>query len=201
MLLVMGAAILGPRVAFAHGALSMDGDTCVMKVGPYKIHFTGYAPETKPSQEFCEDIPDSGKAIIAFDQIDKALRRMSMEMRILRDDRRLGANAQYEQLGGEKEIETSTLVHRAPEVYGRGNLTVELDLAKGNYIGLVKMTDPETKQQFVSMFPFAVGYGAGRQSAIWFIEGLLALIGVGGAVYFIVLRPGRSSGPSMVKTA
>ena len=161
---IMFAAAVGwlqPHAALGHGALNMEGDTCVMKVGPYKVHFAGYSPETKPSQEFCEDIPDKGKAVIAFDQVEKALRRMSMEMRIVRDDRRLGANARYEQLGDQKSIEASTITYKAPEVYPRGNITVEINLDKGNYIGIVTFLDPETQQQLVSVFPFAVGYGAG----------------------------------------
>jgi hypothetical protein len=201
LLLALGAGSLQPPKALAHGALSMEGDTCVMKAGPYKVHFSGYAPETKPSQEFCEDIPDAGRSVIALDQVDKALRRMAMEVRILRDAKDLGVNARYEQLGGQQDIEAATLIHKAAEVYPRGNATVELDLVKGNYIGYVKLYDPETKGELVSVFPFAVGYGAGKEKLGWLIQAFFGLTAAGGAVYFIVVRPRRSAGKLSEKAA
>lgn len=193
LLLALGIGLSQPSQALAHGALSMEGDTCVMQVGAYKVHFSGYAPQTRPSQEFCKDIPDAGKTVIAFDEIDKALRRMAMEVRIVRDDKRLGDSARYEHLGGKQDIETATLIYKPAEVYPRGNATVELDLVKGNYIGVVKLTDPESKQELVSVFPFAVGYGAGKEKIGWLIQALFILGAAGGAAYFMVVRPHRST--------
>jgi hypothetical protein len=198
---VMAAGLLPPQAAFGRGALSMEGESCVLKIGPYKLHFTGYAPETKPSQDFCEDIPDAGRTVIAFNHAEKALRRMSMGMRIIRDDKHLGANARYEQLGDQKEIEASTLLYKAPEVYPRGNATVELNLDKGNYIGVVTLSDPETNQQFASAFPLGVGFGEEKRNRAFIIMAFLALIGVGGAVYFVALRPHSQSKPSQENIA
>lgn len=201
MAFVMAAGLLLPHAALGRGALSMESEGCVLKIGPYKLHFTGYAPETKPSQDFCEDIPDAGKTIIAFNQVEKALRRMSMGMRIIRDDKHLGANARYEQLGDQKDIEASTLLYKAPEVYPRGNVTVDLNLDKGNYIGVVTLSDPETNQQFASVFPLGVGFGEEKQNRAFFSMAFLALIGVGGAVWFLVLRPHSQSKPSQENIA
>src|SRR3990167_8180724 len=53
-------SMLQSGVAMAHGGVSMEEDLCVMKLGTYRSHFTGYQPEKRSTQEFCEDIPEIG---------------------------------------------------------------------------------------------------------------------------------------------
>ena len=54
--------LLLSNIAVGHGALSGDEDTCVLSVGPYRMHFSGYQPSGSGSDEFCEDIPATGQA-------------------------------------------------------------------------------------------------------------------------------------------
>ena len=153
-------SLLQTGAAFAHGGLSRALDKCVMQLGPYKMHFTGYETGTEMAREFCEEIPDAGKVLVVLDEFSKPMRRMSVEFRIIRDVKSLGVNAQYEQLGGAKEIDDATLLYKQPEVYENGTLTLDLSFDKGKYIGIVTLIDPETKENYRSVFPFSVGYGA-----------------------------------------
>lgn len=145
--------------ALAHGGVDMSGDVCVMKIGPYMVHFTGYQPERAVSKEFCEDIPYEGKAIIALDEVDKKLREMPFEFRVLKDVKKLGITAKLEQLGGQEEIEAATVSVHPFKVYPLGTLNFELDFAKGNYIGVASLKDAEANATHYSVFPFSVGYG------------------------------------------
>ena len=68
----------------AHGGLALADDMCVLTVGPYRMHFTGYQPLSQ-EEEFCEDIPEIGKTVIALDYIQEELRPLKTEVRIIRD--------------------------------------------------------------------------------------------------------------------
>lgn len=172
-----------------------------MKIGPYKMHFTGYEPETKQSQEFCEDIPDAGRSIIVLDQVDKVMKRMDMDFRVVRDDKNLGVNAQYEQLGGQKDIEVSSVYYKDPQVYEHGTVTFDLQFDKGNYIGIVRINDPETKQSYVSIFPFSVGFGPARETRNLIIEVIGALSIAGAILYFTNTRHKSKVKPLPKQTA
>lgn len=153
-LLLMALAV----PAQAHGGVSMEDDVCVLRVGSFLAHFAGYQPEFRATQEFCEDIPELGKAIIVLDFIDPALRNQVVEFRVLRDAKALGMNARHEQLGSATEIEAATLSRIAPQTYPRGTLTFEQTFAEpGWYIGLLTATDPDTGAALHSVFPFRVG--------------------------------------------
>ncbi|MGH8611343.1 MAG: hypothetical protein ACREYF_04640 [Gammaproteobacteria bacterium] len=54
--------LLVNATAWAHGGVSIEEDKCVLKIGTFLMHFTGYQPESRGSEEFCEDIPNTGHA-------------------------------------------------------------------------------------------------------------------------------------------
>jgi hypothetical protein len=143
--------------AFGHGGVSMEDDKCIMRIGLFRAHFTGYQPETRATQEFCEDIPELGKAIIVVDFVDKALRGYQVEFRVLRDVKQLGKRAQMKDLGDAAAIEEATLFKLDPKTYPKGTLTFEqrFDQA-GWYIGLLRAHD-EAGHTIDSVFPFQVG--------------------------------------------
>lgn len=144
--------------AQSHGGVSMEDDTCIMRIGTMRAHFTGYQPEQRATQEFCEDIPELGKAIIVVDFIDKALRTYAVEFRVLRDAKDLGKRARYEDLGDAVAIESATLVKMDPQLYPKGTLTFEQNFTTpGWFIGMLSATDPATGQTTHSVFPFQVG--------------------------------------------
>lgn len=156
-LLGLSCAAFG-GAAQAHGGVSMEDDSCIMRIGMYRAHFTGYQPELRATQEFCEDIPELGKAIIVVDFIDKALRSQSVEFRVLRDVHELGRRARYEDLGDTAAIDGATLFRLPPQVYPRGTLTFDQRFEEsGWFIGMLSATDPATGKVLHSVFPFRVG--------------------------------------------
>ena len=83
---VLFATLLVNATAWAHGGVSVDADKCVLDIGDYRMHFTGYQPQSRYGQEFCEDIPDTGAAIIVLDYVDQGLRKMETGVKIIRYD-------------------------------------------------------------------------------------------------------------------
>ena len=144
--------------AVAHGGVSVDDDKCILTVGAFRAHFTGYQPAVRGSQEFCEDIPVVGRSIIVLDFVDAVLRDMDVDVRIIRDVGDIGNNAVFEDLGGDAAIEQATLHYRAPQVYPTGTVTVKYEFTEpGRYIGLVRARRPGGGQIFRSVSPFSVG--------------------------------------------
>lgn len=155
--------------AWAHGGVSMEDDACVMRIGPFRAHFTGYQPELRATQEFCEDIPELGRAIIVVDFIHNELRSQQVEFRVLRDARGLGMSARLEDLGDAAAIDAATLFRMEPQIYPKGTLTFEQRFdTSGWFIGVLSATDPVTGQTLHSVFPFQVGVRHPWRLLPWF---------------------------------
>lgn len=139
----------------AHGGLALADDLCVLTVGPYKIHFTGYQPLTQ-EEEFCEDIPEIGKTVVALDYINDELRPMETEVRIV-ESTSIGTPQDLESVAIE-DLENITVYYLAPKVYPNASITMEHSFPeKGKFAGIVTVSGEG--QEHVSVFPFSVGEG------------------------------------------
>ncbi len=157
--------------AHAHGGVSLEDDLCVLALGSYRMHFTGYQPETSGAREFCEDIPETGTAVIVLDAIDDALRSIPLEVRILRDAQGLGNDAKVEELGDAAAIEAATVARLEPAVHATGSSTLQYVFPEaGRFIGLVR-AQPAVGGEVVAVFPFTVGGGSSQ----WWIYGVVVL--------------------------
>ncbi len=160
----------------------MDDDMCVMRVAKYKAHFTGYQPERRATQEFCEDIPELGKAIFVIDFISDELRGMETDFRIVKDVNAIGRRAQYSDLGTPEDIKSATLHYVPYQHYKHGTISINYEFKdKGAYIGIVTAKDPDSREVFRSVFPFEVGV-----FRIWKILGPVLAVLVFSAVVFAV---------------
>ena len=168
---VIAACLFGlffiSSTANAHGGLSADKDLCILTIGAYKMHFTGYQPDSSATKEFCEDIPATGLTIVAMDAMDKKMKTFPTEIRVIE---------------GEAEAEATdanTILHMPFKVYSTGNISFEHVFPKeGKFVGIVTMkVDGE---DVVSRFPFAVGMGNGFP--LWIIFALIVGV-LGGIVY------------------
>lgn len=170
------AALLGSvSLAQAHGGVSMEDDICVMRIGTMRAHVAGYQPEHRATQEFCEDIPEVGRAIIVVDFTDPVLRESTIDFRILRDTQGLGAKARYEGLGDAAQIEAATLLKLPTTTYPRGTVTVDHQFTEaGWHIGVLTATDAKSGQAIHSVFPFRVGVRSYWKYLVPFI-GIMAL--------------------------
>ena len=171
--------------AIAHGGVSIEDDACILTVGTYRAHFSGYQPAIRASQEFCEDIPVASDAIIVLDFISNALRDMSIDFRIIRDVNNIGVEATYEDLGPHEEIEAATVAYVPATQYLNGNFSVDLKFEQsGSFIGILSATERMNNQTLVSVFPFSVGKTDWQTPIMW----LIAVMLVGGTACFIGLR-------------
>jgi len=159
----------------AHGGLALAEDMCVLTVGPYRMHFTGYQPLSQ-EEEFCEDIPEVGKTVIALDYIQEELRPLKTEVRIIRDT------------GSEENLDAITVFHLPSKVYPTASITVDHTFSeKGKFVGLVTVTGGA--QDYVSRFPFSVGEGRPTpKSAI--IAPIVLVLAIGA---FFYMRSKRKS--------
>lgn len=157
-------------VVMAHGGVSVKDDLCVMKLGPYSSHFTGYHPEKRSTQEFCEDIPEIGNVVLVMDFMSDELRSMKTDFRIIKDVKKLGRSAKLDDLGTKEEIEHATVFYEPPKEYPHGTLNVSYKFdGPGNFIGLVTST-AEGGESHISVFPFSVG----KKNNIGYLFGFLA---------------------------
>ena len=158
----------------AHGGLSLADDVCKLTIGSYTMHFTGYQPEATQEKEFCEDIPATGRTVVALDYIEEALRPLPTEVRIIRDT---GAGAEA---GKEGNLDAITILHIPAKVYPNGSINFEYDFMQpGKFVGLVTVGD---KQEYVSRFPFSVGEPKGTSP---FLLGAIAAVVVAAVVFFL----------------
>ncbi len=157
----------------AHGGLSMAEDMCKLTIGPYTMHFTGYQPDSTQEKEFCEDIPVTGRTVVAFDYIEEALRPFPTEVRVIRDT------------GSEEDLDSITILHMPSKVYPNGSINFEHNFSQpGNFVGLVTVSG---EQEYVSRFPFAVGQGSSNMPPGW-VFAMMAAIGAGA---FFLFKVGR----------
>ena len=180
---VLFAIILATGMVFtsqaqAHGGLALAEDMCVLTVGPYRMHFTGYQPLSQ-EEEFCEDIPETGKTVIALDYIQEELRPLTTEVRIIRDT------------GSEANLDEITVFHLPPKVYPSASIAVEHTFPeKGKFVGLVTVTGGA--QDYVSRFPFSVGEG--RPTPKMVIIAPIVLVLAAAAFFFLRKRKSADQG-------
>lgn len=161
---------------------------CLLSVGPYKINFAGYLPDSAAEDTFCGDVPGEGRIILVADAIERELRKMQVEFRILSDVKNLGKGATYEQLGTPAEIEAATVFLRPAQDYAQGTVNIESSLTKGHYIALITLHDPATNQTYRTLLPFTAGLTMSSHTATTLV-GATALIGLlAGFAYFAFFR-------------
>jgi hypothetical protein len=139
----------------AHGGLALADDLCILTVGPYTIHFTGYQPLTQ-EEEFCEDIPEIGKTVVALDYINDELRPMETEVRIVNGSRILVPD-DVKRVSTE-DLESMTVYHLPAQVYPTASIMIDHTFPeKGKFAGIVTVSGEG--KEWVSVFPFSVGEG------------------------------------------
>lgn len=169
---LLATCVIFTSQAQAHGGLALAEDMCILTVGPYRMHFTGYQPLSQ-EEEFCEDIPEVGKTVIALDYIQEELRPLMTEVRIIRDT------------GSEENLDAITVFHLPPKVYPSASITVEHTFPeKGKFVGLVTVTGGA--QDYISRFPFSVGEG--RPTPKSAIIAPIVLVLAAGAFFFMRSR-------------
>lgn len=177
-----------PTNAAAHGGVSLEDDLCIMKIGTMRAHFTGYQPKVRASQEFCEDIPEIGEAIIVLDFLNPALRKMDIGFRVLKDETGKGAKTTFNDIESLLENAASLMIEKKAATYPSGSFNVSLTLQEaGWYVGVLSAVNPETNEEIVSVFPFSVGQKNYLSLALWGI----AIVAIALSFYFLSVSLNR----------
>ena len=173
---IMAVSVMYTTQVQAHGGLALADDMCILTIGPYRMHFTGYQPLSQ-EEEFCEDIPEIGKTVIALDYIQEELRPLTTEVRIIRDT------------GSEANLDEITVFHLPPKVYPTASITIDHTFPeKGKFVGLVTVSGGP--QEYVSRFPFSVGEGRPTPKIAIIAPIVLVVAGVA----FFMMRKRKSDG-------
>lgn len=183
---ILAIGIMFTGQVHAHGGLALADDMCILTIGPYTIHFTGYQPLTQ-EEEFCEDIPEIGKTVVALDYVNDELRPFETEVRIVRSST-IGKPQDLNGISSE-DLNAMTVYHLPPKVYPTASILLDHTFPeKGKFAGVVTVKSAD--QEHVSVFPFSVGEGR-PTSLITIILPIIAVL-AGGAFFF--LRSRRKSG-------
>lgn len=187
-LFVLGLLATGVR---ADAVLSSDNDSkCLLRIGPNLIHVTAYQARD-PRAEFCRDIPDLGQVVIVLDYVDPELRKMTTDVRVIKDvgggadisgDPSLLNDAQV----APEALDPVTETHLPARLYPTGTINFQhVFTTPGRYQGIVTVRN-EHGQIYVSQFPFSVGQG--RNSTIIYYGVIASLIITSAFSYWIFTR-------------
>jgi hypothetical protein len=156
--LILLVLLAGSTTCYSHGGVSIQDDVCIIKIGRYKAHFTGYLPQERATQEFCEDIPAVSESVFVLDFMNDELRSLDVDFRIIRDVNNLGVNATVSDLGGKEAIRQATVYYSDPKIHANGVFTTRYRFNNGGgYIGIVNATNPLSGKTHQAIFPFSVG--------------------------------------------
>ena len=151
------ASMLNSHV-LSHGGVAFQEDQCVITVDFMQAHFTVFQPETRESQEFCEDIPDVTESLFVMEYLHELLQEMSVDFRIIRDVNNIGRFADWSDVQAMDDLESATVYYQAASVedsgYYRASYTFE---DRGTYIGIVTAEQPGEDQSHNAVFYFQVG--------------------------------------------
>ena len=179
---ILALGIMFSGQIHAHGGLALADDMCILTIGPYTIHFTGYQPLTQ-EEEFCEDIPEIGKTVVALDYVNDELRPFETEVRIVRSST-IGRPQDLNGISSE-DLNAMTVYHLPPKVYPTASILLDHTFPeKGKFAGVVTVSNGD--QEHVSVFPFSVGEGR-PTSLMTFILPIIAVL-AGGAFFFLRSR-------------
>jgi len=161
----------------------LAANTCVVHMGPYKMYFSSYQPEISHDTQFCQEIPGVGNTVLVLDFVERELRSIPVEVRIIKDT------------GSEQDLEAITLVHFPPKVYPTGSIDIKHNFDQpGKFIGLVSMGD---KQEHLSRFNFMVGQtGTVSHLKHYMVILLPLLVGIAIAVYYGFRDRSKPSSPA-----
>ncbi|ORU94509.1 MAG: hypothetical protein A6F70_08975 [Cycloclasticus sp. symbiont of Bathymodiolus heckerae] len=155
MIIVIALLSLSSQL-WAHGGVVSMGNECRLLVGPFTLNFSGYQPQNNQSEQFCDDLPVVGESIIVLDFVDRKLREMTVNFRVIKAD---GPPLGTEEDGKVKEAELAeTPLFEIPaKHYPNGIMTINQHFTeKGHFVGYVIVENGDEK--FISRFPFSVGY-------------------------------------------
>ncbi|MCY4564504.1 MAG: hypothetical protein OXE40_08490 [Gammaproteobacteria bacterium] len=154
----LALALLWSQPSFSHGGVVAEEDLCLMEMGFLKAHFTLYLPDTRGSEEFCEQVPDTGRALFVVEYLHEMMKEMPVEFRIVRDEQGFGIFANRDDVMSIPDLDAQTVFHRPLAAEPTGWVTVSHTFDDpGGYIGVVVAENLANGKIYNSVFYFEVG--------------------------------------------
>ena len=136
-------AMSAPLAALAQHGHELAANTCVLPMGPYKMYFNSYQPDTHHDMQFCKELPGVGNTVLVLYFVERELRSLPVEFRIIRDT------------GSEQDLDAITIVHLPPKIYPKGSIDVKHNFDQpGKFIVVTSIGD---NREHLSRFHFSVG--------------------------------------------
>lgn len=156
--LILALSCLFSSVAIGHGGVAYEEDLCVININFMQAHFTVFQPETRESDEFCEELPDVARSVFVMEYLHELLPEMLLDFRIIRDVNNVGTYATWEDVEAIEDLEAATVYYESPKIEPGGyyRASYEFD-AKGTYIGIVTAEHPVEDRFYNAVFFFKVG--------------------------------------------
>ena len=174
-ILILFVSFLSSQNAAAHGGVAFEDDLCVINIDFLQAHFTVFQPETRESDEFCEDIPDVARSVFVMEYLHSLLPEMAIDFRIIRDINEVGRYATLDDVLAIDDLEAATVYYEPPRIEPGGFYTASYEFdAEGTYIGVVTADHPTEDRYYTAVFYFQVG-GADYGTLPLFLALLLVL--------------------------
>ena len=174
-ILILFVSFLSSQNAAAHGGVAFEDDLCVINIDFLQAHFTVFQPETRESDEFCEDIPDVARSVFVMEYLHSLLPEMAIDFRIIRDINEVGRYATLDDVLAIDDLEAATVYYEPPRIEPGGFYTASCEFdAEGTYIGVVTADHPTEDRYYTAVFYFQVG-GADYGTLPLFLALLLLL--------------------------
>lgn len=182
---VMMLALGAPLSAQAQHFHELDKNFCILKIGPYGMHLTGYQPDTSAQHEHCGEVPSTGRTVMVLDYIEGELRSLPVEVRVIKDT------------GSEQDLQAITVLHLPAKVYPGGFVNFEHTFDQpGKFIGLVTLGGT---QEHMARFPISIGESGVVSHLMHYIMVIVPLAAIaGGAAIFFFLRGRRKTSGNTV---
>jgi len=160
----------------------LSNDVCIVTIGFYTTHFTGYQPQTSGNTEFCGEFPDTGETLMVLDYLHQSLSDVPVDFRIIRDEIGKGDFVRFEDVAAIDDIDSVTVFYQPPVVEADASMSISHVFgSNGSYIGIITAGHPTNDSIYTAVFPFTVGV----RRFPWAIVLLVTAIVIGG---FSLLR-------------
>jgi len=186
--LVLFAAFFAFLAAAGSAALAVSMDKssrtkeCAAMIDGKTIHIAAYQPEFS-LDKFCDDLPATGKTVLAFDFDSPSLRDSPVEIRIVKES--------MTSLPTGGDLDPLTEAYLAPRTYPNGTLYFEHDFKEsGQFIVLITFTQL-SGETTTARFKFSVGQPLHRLAPLMVGGALIAF-----ALLFYWRHAGKRSKPA-----
>jgi hypothetical protein len=158
-LILSAALLLFPAArSEAGGGLVLQDDACILWIDFYSVHLTAYQPESSGNEQFCRELPDTGKTIFVLDYLHQSLKEVPVDFRIIRDVTGQGRFVKLKHVEALDDIEQYTVFYQPPTVRADASLQADYNFGEeGLFVGIVTAGHPTMDTIYTAVFPIEVG--------------------------------------------